>query len=133
MPQYDDRNEDYPDPEQEAIKEVADSNENSAADSGSSDFTSDNLDPPKQGFGQQIERRYDEDQEASWSCEEPAKETQASPDPEMKQEPEEPSAEQEQFEETQEQPEVKELKTEQQQGASVNGESCLNLHCFTHQ
>lgn len=133
MPQYDDGNDDYPDQEQEAMKEIADSNENSAADSGSSDFTSDNLDPPKQGFGQQIEQGYDEDQEAGWSYEEPAKGTQASQDVEVKQEHEEPTAEQEKFEEPQVQPEVKESETEQQQVSSVKGESYPSLNCFTHQ
>ncbi|XP_034156364.2 heterogeneous nuclear ribonucleoprotein U-like protein 1 [Pangasianodon hypophthalmus] len=112
--QYDDGNNGCQNQEEEANSEEDDSNENSDAGFGSTDFTSDDLDPPKQGFGQQIQQGYDEDQEADWSYEEPAK-SQGSQDPEVKQEYEEPDAQQEQFEEAQEQPEVKEPETEQSQ------------------
>ncbi|XP_060768561.1 heterogeneous nuclear ribonucleoprotein U-like protein 1 [Neoarius graeffei] len=102
-PQYDDGCQSQ---EKEAKNEEDDSNENGAAGFESTDFASDDLDPPKQG--------YDEDQEAGWSCDEPA-ESQGSQDPEVKQEYEESRAQQGPFDEAQEQPEVKEPETEQSQ------------------
>lgn len=130
VPQYDDGS-GYQDQEKEANNEEDDSNENSTAGFESTDFASDDLDPPKQEFGQPIQQGYDEDQEAGWSYEEPAK-SQGSQDPEVKQEFEELAAQQEQFEEAQEQPEVKHPEPEQsqQQVTSVKGESYGKY--FTH-
>lgn len=130
VPQYDDGCQTQ---EKEGKNEEDDSNENGAAGLESTDFTSDDLDPPKQGFGQEIQQGYDEDQEAGWSSDEPAK-SEGSQEPEVKQEYEESHAQQEHFDEAQEQPEVKEPETEQsqEQVTSVKGEACPNPKYFTH-
>lgn len=133
MPQYDDGNDVCPNQEKEENNEEDDSNENGAADFESTDFTSDEVDPQKQGFGEEMQQGLDDEQEPGWGFEEPA-DSQGSEDPEVKQEYEEPAVEQEQFEEAQEQPEVKQPKAEQSQEevTSVKGESCSNLKYLLH-
>ncbi|XP_060719339.1 heterogeneous nuclear ribonucleoprotein U-like protein 1 isoform X2 [Tachysurus vachellii] len=104
-PQYDSGNSDCLSEEKEASAEEDDSNVNSAARYEPTDFTSDDLKTPTQGFDQQVQEEYDEGQEAGWSNEGSAK-SEVSEDPEVKQEDEELDAKPEQIEEAQEQPEV---------------------------
>ncbi|KAF5898338.1 heterogeneous nuclear ribonucleoprotein U-like protein 1 [Clarias magur] len=123
VPQYDDGN-DGENQEKEENNEEDESNENGAAGFDSTDFASDEVDPQKQGFGEEMQQGSEEEQEAEWGSEEPA-DNQESEDPEVKREYEEPAVEPEHFEEAQEQPEVKQPKAEEshQEVTSVKEES----------
>ncbi|KAI5608398.1 heterogeneous nuclear ribonucleoprotein U-like protein 1 isoform X1 [Silurus asotus] len=118
VPEYDDGNSDDQNQEKESNDEGDVSNENSSTGFGSTNFSPDDSDPPKQDFGEQIEQGYDERQkEADCSSEEPAQE------PEVKPEHKEPEANQEPSEEVPEQPEVHEAKMEQSEQPVVSVEA----------
>ncbi|XP_058238597.1 heterogeneous nuclear ribonucleoprotein U-like protein 1 isoform X2 [Hemibagrus wyckioides] len=125
--QCDDGNGGNQNEEKEVSEEEDESNVHSAAHFESTDFTSDDLKQPDQGFGQPVEQGYDEGQEDDWSNDEPVK-SEGSEDPEVKQEYEEPDAKPEQFEETHEQEEVTQPETEQteQQVTDVKAEPKKN-------